>query len=48
MTSLHGPSSTLKIVIDSINESSKSSSLPVTVTVCIFVNIYRSKLYISM
>ena len=40
MTSLHGPSPTLEIVTDSINESSESSQLPVSVTACISVNIY--------
>ena len=39
MTSLHGPSSTLWTMPDSINEASESSQLPVTVTVCIPIHI---------
>ena len=47
-TSLHGPSPTLWIVTDSINAASESSQLPVIVTVCISVNIYYCKPYISL
>ena len=39
MTTLHGLSPTLEIVTDSINKASESIQLPVSVTVCIFVNI---------
>ena len=33
---------------DSINEWSESSQFPVTITVCIYVNIYYGKPYISL
>ena len=39
---------TLRIVTDSINESNESSQFPVTFTVCISVNIYYYKHYISL
>ena len=36
------------IATDMINESSESTQLPVTVTICICVNIYCCKPYISL
>ena len=42
---LHGYS---PIVTDSINESSESSQLPVTDTLCISVNLYSCKPFFSL